>query len=305
MYNHGSHRQNHGMLSGGGGHQNYQMNMHKGFQNQNHGHQSHHVSNQHQDHGGIGGQGGFGNHQHNMSASTLSNTTPHFTPAHLQNGTPDNAGGYGKPPNDQYAEHMQEYRKLKAAGDKPHFYARSTPHVQRLPGVTPSTISSKTADTEEHGVRQRALDEPQDEGLWDAMDLGGHGLKSMGASLFRHYGHLRKIYFNHNHLTTLAPHISLMKDLTHLDLSFNQLAELPPEIGMLTNLKKLLLFENRLEDLPYEIGFLFQLEMLGLEGNPMRRNPELMDRLIEHGTHELVRYMREEAPRKYLSSHLW
>ena len=118
MYNHGNHRQNHGLLNGGAGHNNYQMNMHKGFQGQGHGHQQHHVNNQHHDHGGIGGQGGFGNHQHNMSASTLSNTTPHFTPAHLQNGTPDNTGGLGKPPNDQYAEHLREYGKLKLAGEK-------------------------------------------------------------------------------------------------------------------------------------------------------------------------------------------
>lgn len=140
--------------------------------------------------------------------------------------------------------------------------------------------------------------EDGEDGLWDAMDLGGHGLKSMGSSLFRHYPQLRKIYFNHNRLTTLAPHISMMRCLTILDLSFNQLTELPPEIGMLTNLKKLLLFENRLQALPYEIGFLYQLEMLGLEGNPMHRAPDQIERLVEHGTHELVRYLREEAPGK-------
>ena len=234
-----------------------------------------------------------------MSASTLSNTTPHFTPAHLQNGTPDNTGGLGKPPNDQYAEHLREYGKLKLAGEKPHFYARTTPHVQRLPGTTPSSVGTKVNDADEHGTRKRAPEEAQDgDDMWDAMDLGGHGLKSMGASLFRHYPHLRKIYFNHNRLTTLAPHVSLMRELTVLDLSFNQLTELPPEIGMLTNLKKLLLFDNRLEELPYEVGYLYQLEMLGLEGNPMRRAPDVMERLVEHGTYELVRYLREEAPRK-------
>ena len=293
------------MLNGGAGHQNYQMNMHKGYQGQNHGHQQqqHHVNNQHQDHGGMGGQGGFGNHQHTMSTSTLSNATPHFTPAHLQNGTPDNAGGLGKPPNEQYAEHIREYGKLKLAGDKPHFYARTTPHVQRLPGVAMSSVSTRVTDADEHGTRPRATEEPQEDGVWDAMDLGGHGLKSMGASLFRHYPHLRKIYFNHNRLTTLAPHVSLMRELTVLDLSFNALTELPPEIGMLTNLKKLLLFENNLQELPYEVGYLFQLEMLGLEGNPMRRAPELLDRLMEHGTYELVRYLREEAPRKCLCYH--
>lgn len=303
MYNHSSHRQNHGMLNGGAGHQNYQMGIHKGFQSQNHQQQSHHVNNNHQDHGGMSGQSGFGNHQHTISTSTLSNTTPHFTPAHLQNGTPDNAGGLAKPPNEQYAEHLREYTKLKMAGDKPHFYARSTPHVSRLPGTTPSSVSTRYTDADEHGTRSRAsVDEPEEkEGQWDAMDLGGHGLKSMGTSLFRHYPQLRKIYFNHNSLTTLQPHVSLLRNLTMLDLSFNQLRELPPEIGMLTNLKKLLLFENRLHDLPFEIGYLYQLEMLGLEGNPMR--PELMERLAEHGTYELVRCLREEAPSKCIAVH--
>ena len=273
------------------------MNMHKGFQSQNHGHQSHHVNNQHQDHGGIGGQGGFGNHQHNISASTLSNVTPHFTPAHLQNGTPDNTGGLSRPSNEQYAEHLREYGKLKLAGDKPHFYARHTPQVSRLPGTSLSSASTRMTDVDEHGTRTRALDDTEEtENGWDAIDLGGHGLKSISVSLFRHYPQLRKIYFNHNALSILAPHVSLMRNLTMLDLSFNRLNELPPEIGMLTNLKKLLLFENRLHELPYEIGFLYQLEILGLEGNPMRH--DLMERLVEHGTHELVRHLREEAPSK-------
>ena len=274
------------------------MNMHKGYQNQNHGHQSHHVNNQHQDHGSIGGQGGYGNHQHNVSASTLSNTTPHFTPAHLQNGTPDNTGGLGKSSNEHYNEQIREYQKLKMSGEKPHYYARTTPHVQRLPSTTMSSASTKVTDVDEHGTRPRVTEEGQEDGLWDAMDLGGHGLKSMAQSLFRHYPHLRKVYFNHNRLNMLPPQISLMRDLTILDLSFNNLSELPPEIGMLTNLKKLNLFENKLQELPYEIGFLYQLELLGLEGNPMRRAPDQYDRLAEHGTQELVRYLREEAPSK-------
>lgn len=137
--------------------------------------------------------------------------------------------------------------------------------------------------------------------IWDAMDLGGHGLKSMGANLFRHYSHLRKIYFNHNRLSILTPHISIMRNLTMLDLSMNHLTELPPEIGMLTNLKRLLLFDNGLQRLPYEIGFLYQLEMLGLEGNPMRDGIDQYERLVDSGTQELVRYLREEAPRKSCS----
>jgi len=300
MYtNHSSHRQNHSLLNGGAGH-NYQnqMGLHKGFQSQTHGHQSHHINNQHQDHSGIGGHSGtFGNHQHNISASTLSNTTPHFTPAHLQNGTPDNSGALSKPPNEHWREQLQEYQKLKMAEHKPHFYARTTPHVMRTPGSTMSNMSART-ESEEHGERRRmaVTDEPEEAGEWDAMDLGGHGLKSMGASIFRHYPNLHKIYFNHNKLTWLPVQIGHMRSLTTLDLSFNELRFLPPEIGMLTNLKRLLLYENQLEDLPHELGFLYQLEVLGVEGNPLRH--DYKQRIVEDGTRELVRYLREQADRK-------
>jgi CCR4-NOT transcription complex subunit 6 len=303
MYNHGNHRQNHGLLNGGAAHQGFQMNMHKPFQSQSHGHNSHHVNNQHQEHGGMGGQGSYGNHQHNMSASTLSNTTPHFTPAHLQNGTPDNAGRLGKASNEQYDEHLREYNKLKMGADKPHWYARNSATVQRTPGVTPSSASSRIAEIDEHGTRPRATEDNQEDHGWDALDLGGHGLRSMGQSIWKFYPRLKKLYFNHNRLNVLPPQISIMHYLTILDVSFNGLTELPPEIGMLTNLKRLLLFDNQLQELPYEIGFLYQLEFLGLEGNPMRRAPEQMDRLVEQGTHELVRYLREEAPSKFLSNH--
>lgn len=297
MYNQGSHRQNHGLLNGGAGHQGFGMGVPKTFHSGGHGQQNHHVNNHHQDHNQIGGHGAYGNHQHNISASTLSNTTPHFTPAHLQNGTPDNSGGIGKPANEAYAEHVREYNRLKMAGEKPHFYARTSQAVSRLPGVTPSTVSSRQ-DADEHGVRARATDASEDQGMWDAMDFSGHGLKAMSASLFRHYSHLRSLYFTHNRLYQIPPTISCMRFLTELDLSFNQIRYLPPEIGMLTNLKKLKLFGNDLDSLPYEMGSLYQLEFLGLEGNPMRDAPDQFDQLREHGTAELVRYLREEAPGK-------
>ena len=129
------------------------------------------------------------------------------------------------------------------------------------------------------------------------MDLGGHGLRSMGASIFRHYPDLHKIYFNHNLLTWLPPDIGSMRSLTILDLSFNKLDSLPPEIGMLTNLKKLLVYGNLLRDLPAELGTLFQLETLGVVGNNMLR-ADYMQQIRENGTKEFVRYLREQASRK-------
>ncbi|KAK5685909.1 Glucose-repressible alcohol dehydrogenase transcriptional effector [Elasticomyces elasticus] len=297
MFNTHNHRQNH-LLSGGAGH-NYQtqMGLHKGFQGQNHAN-SHHMNSQNQDHGIVGHGSAFGNHQYTNSGSGLSASTPHYAPAHLQNGNADQSGGLGNPaPNEHWAEQEAEYNRLLKAGDKPHFYARNSPHVSRFPGTSQSSITRST-DTEEHGERRRTLtssEEADDAGSWDALDLGGHGLKSMGSSLFRHYPNLRKMYFNHNKLSWLPGEVGNLRNLTVLDLSFNKLESLPAEIGMLTNLKKLLVYGNELRELPYEIGSLYQLEVLGIAGNHMLR-PEYMERMREHGTREFVRFLRENAP---------
>jgi CCR4-NOT transcription complex subunit 6 len=294
MFNHGSHRQNHGLINGNAAHGNYQpqINLAKQFQNHNGGHQAHHPNNHHQDHNGIGGHAGaFGGHQHNTSLSTLSHATPQFTPAHLQNGTPNNAGGLSKPHTDFWNEQLREYEKMKnSAAEKPHFYARTTPHVSRTPAAGSNLPAER--DGEQRIERRRAADEPEEENVWQAIDFGGQGLKCMAGSLFK-YNFLKKIYFNHNKLSWLPAQIGEMRNLTVLDLSFNELYSLPPEIGMLTNLKRLLLFENKLGDLPYELGSLYQLDFLGIEGNPMRG--DYMDRLAEHGTGELIRYLREQA----------
>jgi CCR4-NOT transcription complex subunit 6 len=300
MYNHGNHRQNH-LMNGGAGHQfQTQMGLHGkgGFQGQNHTNNAHHLNNQSQEHS-IGGHGApFGNHQYTNSGSGLNASTPHYAPAHLSNGTPDQSGALGHPPNEHWQEQENDYARLKQAGDKPHFYARNSPHVSRFPGTSQSSTSQRT-ELEEHGERRKTLpsDDAEEAGSWDAMDLGGHGLRSMGPSIFRHYPNLRKIYFNHNLLTWLPSEIGSMRSLTVLDLSFNKLEALPPEIGMLTNLKKLLLYGNLLHDLPFELGSLYQLETLGIAGNSMLR-PDYLERVRNEGTKEFIRWLRENAPSK-------
>lgn len=296
MYNNHNHRQNHGLLNGAAGqHQSFQPNiLGKPFQSQSHGHQSHHLNNHHNDHNGLGGHGNnYSNHQHTISTSTLSNNTPHFTPAHLQNGTPENSG---RPPNEHWAEQLQEYQKLRLADAKTHYYARTTPSVARYPGGS-ATANANKSSAEEHGDRRRVTEDAEEMGGWDSMDMCGQGLKGLAPALFKHYPKLRKVYLNWNKLTSIPPQIGQMRFITILDLSMNNLHFLPPEIGMLTNLKKLSLYDNRLEDLPFELGSLFQLEMLGIEGNPMRQ--DYKERLVENGTEELIRFLREQAPSKF------
>lgn len=183
------------------------------------------------------------------------------------------------------------------AEHKTHYYARTTPSVSRFPGISPSVPNNRT-EGESEGDRRRIIDESDDMGSWDAMDMCGQGLKGMAPALFKHYPKLHKMYLNWNKLSSIPPQIGQLRFLTVLDLSMNNLTYLPPEVGMLTNLKKLSLYDNHLEDLPFELGSLFQLEMLGIEGNPMRH--DYKDRLVEHGTQELIRWLREQAPSKFM-----
>ncbi|KAK3069862.1 Glucose-repressible alcohol dehydrogenase transcriptional effector [Teratosphaeriaceae sp. CCFEE 6253] len=298
MYNHNSHQQNHLLGNRAGQHFQTQMGLHKGFQSQGHGNQAHQMNGQGHDHNMNQHNGAFGNHQYTGSGSNLAANPAHYANTHLQNGTPDPSAGLGtSAPNEHWADQEAEYSRLQKSGEKPHFYARNSPSVSRFPGISQSSISRST-DTEEHGERRRTLtasEEAEDVGSWDALDLGGHGLKSMAASIIRHYPNLRKIYFNHNKLTWLPSEVGMMRNLTMLDVSFNKLDALPAEIGMLTNLKKLLVYGNELRDLPYEIGSLYHLEVLGIAGNHMLR-ADYMERMREHGTREFVRFLREQAP---------
>lgn len=291
MYNHTSHRQNHNLLNGAA-HQTFQPQqaaLGKVFQSSMHGGNQHHMNNQHHDNGMGGHTNHFGNHQHNISTSTLSNATPHFTPAHLQNGTTDNS--LGKPQTEHWAEQLREYQTLRMADHKAHYYARTAPNVSRLS----SNLAKNAAKTDaEDGDRRRIIDESDEMGNFNTIDMSGQGLKVLAPIVITRYTKLKNLYLSWNRLSSIPPQVGTMRFLTHLDLSFNNLSFLPPEIGMLTNLKKLSLYENNLEDLPYELGTLFQLEMLGIEGNPMRQ--EYKDRLMEHGTQELIRHLREQAP---------
>ncbi|GAB7361221.1 hypothetical protein MBLNU230_g1283t1 [Neophaeotheca triangularis] len=293
MYNHASHRQNHALLNGAG-HQNFQlqMNMQKQYQTQNHGQHAHHLNQHHQD---QSGHGNFGSHQHNISASTLSNNTPQFTPAHLQNGTPSSVGALSKPTNEHWQEQIEEQGHLRAAvrDGKPHYYARTTPNVSRMPGSALGPNAART-DGEEHGERRKVTDDAEEDNVWQAIDFGGQGLKCMASPIFR-YKFLRKIYFNNNKLTWLPSAIGEMRNLTILDLSQNDLREIPAEIGMLTNLRRLLLYDNQLADLPWEIGYLDKLQMLGLAGNEELAD-HLRIKIEEEGTQELVQYLRESGP---------
>ena len=133
--------------------------------------------------------------------------------------------------------------------------------------------------------------------------MSGQNLKILSPPLFSAaFTFTTKLYLNNNKLTYIPPLIGRLRSLVSLDLSLNQLTFLPPEIGMLVNLREFLLFDNHLETLPFELGSLYQLDILGIEGNPLKE--DLKSLIVEYGTSELIKYLREQAQGTATFNHL-
>ena len=297
MFNQAHHQSQHSLLNGSQPHQRYQMqmNMSKHFPNQANQHQGNHHAHQHQEHGIANGQN-YSNHQHNMSTSTLTSTTPHFTPSHLHSTTPvGTAGELNRPSSQHWAEQLKLAQTSREARE-PHHYARTTPGVNKQVLASLQAGGDQRDDDKVEALRLAAL-QKRERQVWQALDFSGQRIKSISQSLFR-YPFLEKLYFNNNVLTWLPSEIGQLRSLTFLDLSQNDLTSLPAEIGMLINLKTLLVFDNQLETLPFEMGYLYQLKTLGIEGNP-RLDDELKQVLADGGTQQLISYMREQAERRF------
>jgi CCR4-NOT transcription complex subunit 6 len=292
MYNQNSHN-----IMNGAGHQRFgiPIGMSKPYQHQTHPHQQHHTQQDaatHPTHSGA-----FTHHQHTHSGGAGVSNGAHYGAAHLQNGTPTGVfGGLPKQPNEHWTAQMQlaqQQREWTAA----HPRARNAQGLSKNLVATSTNLITAENDREE---RQRpgtddSSNKPKDQS-WTELDMGGQTLRLMTPILFS-YDFLTRLYFNNNRLRELPTDIARLRSLRCLDLSLNELRSLPTQIGMLVNLRELLLFDNRLETLPLEVGQLFQCEMLGLEGNPL--NEELKAIIVEHGTTELIKYLRESAPGTY------
>jgi CCR4-NOT transcription complex subunit 6 len=293
MYNQNSHN-----IMNGASHQRFgiPIGMTKPYQHQAHPHQPQHHAQQdaasHPTHSGA-----FAHHQHTHSGGAGVSNGAHYGAAHLQNGTP--AGVFGslpKQPNEHWTAQMQlaqQQREWTTA----HPRARNAQGMSKNLVATSTNLMTTDNDREE---RQRpgtddSSNKPKDQ-TWTELDMGGQTLRLMTPTLFS-YDFLTRLYFNNNRLQELPTEIARLRSLRCLDLSLNELRSLPTQIGMLVNLRELLLFDNRLETLPVEVGQLFQCEMLGREGKPL--NEDLKAIIVEHGTTELIKYLRESAPRMY------
>lgn len=289
MYSQGHQGQHAAMLNGSQAPQRFAMQLPK-FQHQNH--HPHHAQ-QHPHHPHLN-QAAHQLNQHNFAAASAlaAASTPHYTPAHLQNGTP--AAVEDDIDETAMSEHWQQQLQLAAESrqaSSPHYYARTVAQqskgIQLIP-VSQADQSDGAGDKQGGGASKDGSRQG-----WKALDFGGQGLRALSPPLFQ-YQFLNKLYLNHNKLKTLPPAIGQLRNLVHLDVSSNEISELPPEIGMLTNLRTFYLFDNHLHTLPYEMGYLYRLETLGIQGNPL--NEVLKSQIIKDGTRALITYLKENMP---------
>jgi CCR4-NOT transcription complex subunit 6 len=231
--------------------------------------------------------------QHNFSSGTLTNSTPHFTPSNMQNGTPANVEDEIDEPISEYWQEQLQLAAESRQANSPHYYARTI--AQQSKGIQIVPSHSEIQDNGGEDPSQSPTAKENRKPGWMAIDFGGQGLRALSTALFN-YKFLDKLFLSHNKLKTLPPAIGQLRNLTFMDLSGNELTELPEEIGMLTNLRRFLLFDNNVQTLPYEMGYLYSLEILGIEGNPL--DEVLKSHVMKQGTKALIKYLKEEMPGK-------
>jgi CCR4-NOT transcription complex subunit 6 len=256
-----------------------------------HNHHPHHNQTGH--HHSQHPQGGHINHQYNHSGGGLPNAASHFAPNH-QNGMSDTQQDEIDEPGGEHWQAQQQWAEEARANASPHHQARTVAQVSKHLTIGPSQAENDEANADERH-RPVAVSKGGRQG-WNAIDLGGQGLRALSDALFR-YEFLQKLHLNHNNLDHLPTAIGRLRNLVELDASGNQLRELPPEIGMLTNLERLMLVDNHLRTLPAELGHLYKLTALGVEGNPLT-DDDLKLRIMRMGTKEFIEYLRDEMPSK-------
>ena len=298
MYGQNQGQGQHGMLNGGGHHRfpGMQLNVSKPYHPHQQQQQQHHTQQQqqhqqHHDHNAHATHNANFSHQHSHSGG-LSASAPHYNSAnHGQNGANSNSfTNPAKSHNEEWTQQVARHQ-LSREQNQPH------PHARNASGQSRSILASATngaKDTDkEEGTRRMDYELVAKEVSWRELDLGGQNLKLLGSVLFK-YTFLTRLYVNNNKIFNLPASVGRLRSLEVLDLSQNHLSTLPPEIGMLVNLKELLLFDNQLQNLPMEMGTLYQLALLGVEGNPL--DDELKSIIMEEGTSELIKYLRENSP---------
>lgn len=297
-----SHQQGqHGRVNGAAGRGQMQMMYNfQQHQNPNQQHTQHHTNMQ-QDQSSHATNGSVLGHHATYSSGVLSNSTPTFTPAALQNGHNGvTRGGQAQAINEHWSLQLELHKESDTAHQRmtvegaPNHFARLKAGENR--GLAQAAQVSDTAESQEDGentLGRMADNNPSKRQDWHNLDLSGQGLRVLTAPVFK-YTFLKELYVASNKLTQIPPSISQLRFLTHLDASNNQLTELPAELGICVYLKQLLVFDNSITDLPYQLGSLYNLEVIGIEGNPL--NAKAKNMIMNEGTKALITELRETAP---------
>lgn len=272
-------------------------------QNPNQQHAQHHP-NMHQEQATHATNGSVLNHHATYSSGVLSNATPTFTPASLQNGQAGvTRGGQAQTINEHWGLQLELHKESENANARmlegaPNHFARLKAGENK--GIAQTVATSESAenpDDGENNLGRMADNNPSKRQDWHNLDISGQGLRVLTTPVFK-YTFLKELYVASNKLTCIPSGISQLRYLTHFDASYNHLTELPTELGMCVYLKQLLVFDNQIVDLPYQLGSLFNLDVLGIEGNPLNHKTKQM--VMNEGTKALITDLRETAPSRPL-----
>ncbi|XP_052414885.1 volume-regulated anion channel subunit LRRC8E-like [Carassius gibelio] len=111
--------------------------------------------------------------------------------------------------------------------------------------------------------------------LLQELDLRENRLTTVEEILsLQHCRRLTVLKLWHNHISYIPEHISKLRALETLDLSWNKIRSLPPRLCYCTKLRHLDLSHNQLASLPSEIGILQSLQFLSLAFNSLESLPE-------------------------------
>uniref|UniRef100_A0A671T689 Volume-regulated anion channel subunit LRRC8C-like n=1 Tax=Sinocyclocheilus anshuiensis TaxID=1608454 RepID=A0A671T689_9TELE len=111
--------------------------------------------------------------------------------------------------------------------------------------------------------------------LLQELDLRENRLSTVEEILsLQHCRRLTVLRLRHNDISCVAEHISKLRALETLDLSWNKIRSLPPRLCYCTKLRHLDLSHNQLASLPSEIGVLQCLQFLSVAFNSLESLPE-------------------------------
>ena len=92
---------------------------------------------------------------------------------------------------------------------------------------------------------------------------------------------LQQLFAAGNQLSSWAPALCDLVNLTEIEMNGNNLSTLPNEFGKLQHLEKLNLANNKLSSLPATLGYCYRLEDLNLSGNELETLPDGMGNLCK------------------------